>query len=297
MLDNGKIAARIYLPDPEAGYYRGPRFDWSGMVHKVELNGHTFFGEWKAAPDPKATDNVVGTAGEFGMNSPLGYDEAKPGGTFIKIGVGLLERINEDPYHFAKNYRVVTPLPWQVNKGDKWVEFSQALPPTNGWGYEYTKRIELSGDDPSMTIRYSLKNTGARPIVTDYYCHNFVVFDGRALDPGIQVKLPFQSEKPRDIKGIASIDGDRVTLVKPLPPGQSLWHEFRAFPPGKESNAFTLTNPETGQAVRIVGDTGPSKIVFYGIGKAVCVEPVIAIDLKPGEEKTWSDQYEFTKSH
>jgi len=43
-------------------------------------------------------DNVSGTAGEFGMGiadnvpPPLGFDEAKPGDCFVKIGVGVLRR-------------------------------------------------------------------------------------------------------------------------------------------------------------------------------------------------------------
>ena len=28
---NELIEARVYLPDPEKGYYRGTRFDWSGV--------------------------------------------------------------------------------------------------------------------------------------------------------------------------------------------------------------------------------------------------------------------------
>lgn len=47
LLRNEKIAVAVYVPHPETGYYRGPRFDWSGIVRRVSLGKHSFFGEWK----------------------------------------------------------------------------------------------------------------------------------------------------------------------------------------------------------------------------------------------------------
>ena len=31
ILTNGSLKARLYLPDSQKGYYRGTRFDWSGI--------------------------------------------------------------------------------------------------------------------------------------------------------------------------------------------------------------------------------------------------------------------------
>ena len=45
--------------------------------------------------------------------SPLGYDDAKVGGTFLKIGVGELEKPKEEKYSFANKYKVVKPLEWK----------------------------------------------------------------------------------------------------------------------------------------------------------------------------------------
>ena len=36
-ISNGRIRATILLPDAEKGYYRGTRFDWSGVISS--LNG------------------------------------------------------------------------------------------------------------------------------------------------------------------------------------------------------------------------------------------------------------------
>ena len=45
VIANKLLKATVYLPDAEKGFYRGTRFDWSGMVAQAEYKGHTFFGE------------------------------------------------------------------------------------------------------------------------------------------------------------------------------------------------------------------------------------------------------------
>ena len=41
---NGRIRAKIYLPDAQNGYYRGTRFDWSGVVYSLQYKGHNYYG-------------------------------------------------------------------------------------------------------------------------------------------------------------------------------------------------------------------------------------------------------------
>src|SRR5512136_184337 len=103
--------ATVYLPDPSAGYYRGPRFDWSGLMASLRMGGHEFFGEWRIGPhEPLGNDFVVGPAGEFGMGPgtgnppPLGYDETGPGGLFLKVGAGTRRKPEQRPYHFGGDY-------------------------------------------------------------------------------------------------------------------------------------------------------------------------------------------------
>src|SRR5580704_434991 len=91
ILANKHLKLTIELPDPVHGYYRGTRFDWSGLVQRAEFAGHTVFAPWKKPPhDPTDHDDVTGTAEEF--SEPLGYADAPAGGTFLKLGVGELEK-------------------------------------------------------------------------------------------------------------------------------------------------------------------------------------------------------------
>jgi hypothetical protein len=46
----------MYLPDPVNGFYKGARFDWSGIINKVELGNHTFYGQWFSKIAPTVRD-------------------------------------------------------------------------------------------------------------------------------------------------------------------------------------------------------------------------------------------------
>lgn len=106
-ISNGAITATVYLPDAATGFYRGTRFDWSGVIGRLEYRGHTFYSPWFTKTDPAVRDFVndgtditagpqtaiTGPAEEFSTSGQgLGYADAAPGGTFIKIGVGILRK-------------------------------------------------------------------------------------------------------------------------------------------------------------------------------------------------------------
>src|SRR3982750_4492644 len=50
-ISNGAITATVYLPDAEAGFYRGTRFDWAGVIGALEYRGHTFYAPWFTKTD------------------------------------------------------------------------------------------------------------------------------------------------------------------------------------------------------------------------------------------------------
>ena len=96
-ISNGLVTAKIYLPDAEDGFYRSTRFDWSGAIHSLTYEGHEFHGPWIDRIDPDIInwefqgDEIVsgpcsalaGPVDEF--VTPLGWDAAEPGGTFLLI--------------------------------------------------------------------------------------------------------------------------------------------------------------------------------------------------------------------
>lgn len=64
-ISNGMVNAVVYLPDAKSGYYRGSRFDWSGVVGCLAYRGHTFFGVWFPRYDPLLHDAITGPVEEF----------------------------------------------------------------------------------------------------------------------------------------------------------------------------------------------------------------------------------------
>ena len=106
-LDNGEIRVSIYLPDAVQGYYRGARFDWSGIIEHVDTAHHRFYAPLRVTHDPHGHDSVSGPAEEFGMFEPMGFDEAGPGESFVKIGVGLLRKGDESEYRFNADYEIL----------------------------------------------------------------------------------------------------------------------------------------------------------------------------------------------
>src|SRR3954454_19985962 len=126
-LSNGALRVKLYLPDAANGFYHATRFDWSGMIDTVEYGGHKFYGRWFQGIDPAVVDfeyrgadvivgpntAATGPAEEFNTdNKALGFNEAKPGGTFLKIGVGVLRRPDERDYDHFRLYDVVDPGKW-----------------------------------------------------------------------------------------------------------------------------------------------------------------------------------------
>ncbi len=113
VLANKTLKFTLYEADAKKGFYRGTRFDHAGVFGEAEFAGHKLFGPWKGSHDPTNHDDIVGPCDEFGIDSPLGYADAKVGETFLKIGVGELEKPKEAKYSFANKYKVMKPLEWK----------------------------------------------------------------------------------------------------------------------------------------------------------------------------------------
>ncbi len=76
-ISNGVMRASVYLPDSDRGYYRGGRFDWSGVISRLEYAGHNYFGVWFPNSEPTLHDAITGPVEEFRSDEgALGFAEA-----------------------------------------------------------------------------------------------------------------------------------------------------------------------------------------------------------------------------
>lgn len=290
-ISDGAVRVSMYLPDAARGFYRGPRFDWSGMISRVEYRGHSWFGPWKTAHNPEGVDDVVGPAEEFGMDGPLGYAEAAPGETFIKIGVGRLVRPADQEYFFARRYAIAVAGGWQVESRADSVVFRQSLADDRGWGYGYVKEVALLRDAPGFEIRHELRNTGTKPIDTDAYCHNFIIIDDRPAGPDYIVSFPFAPKVTTDrhLHGLVEISGRDIRLKGELA-GKTIWAPLDGYR-GADDNSVTVRNAAAGAGIAISGDLPPLRWVLYGSRLAICPEPFVALKVAPGATMRWRSRY------
>ena len=93
------------------GYYRGSRFDWSGVIPELTCNGHSYYGQWNPKYAPRIHDAIMGPVEDF---LPVGFDEAKPGESFLKIGIGILQRPDTSAYSIVPPYEILNGGNWKV---------------------------------------------------------------------------------------------------------------------------------------------------------------------------------------
>jgi hypothetical protein len=293
-ISNSIIHAKFFLPDPDRGYYRGTRFDWSGIIYSLQYNGHEYFGQWFARYDPKIHDAIMGPVEEYLTNDAgLGYEEAKAGGTFIRIGVGVVRKPEEKAYGRFETYEIVDPGKWNVKKGPDWIEFTHELKDTLGYAYLYTKKLQLAKNKPELVLEHTLKNTGQRVIETAQYNHNFFVIDQQPTGPDFVVKFPFDVRAKQELNGIAKAGGRRLEYLRELEKDQSMFTELEGFGASAKDYDFRIENRKVGAGVRITGDQPLVKLVYWCIRTTLCPEPYVQIKVEPGRESKWRIRYEF----
>ena len=290
VLDNGVVKLDLALPSATSGYYRGPRFDWSGVVVQATWQGHTAFGSLKPGAAPTRHDRGAGPMAEFGIDSVDGYDSTPVGGTFLKIGVGGLTRNSAGNYSFHGGQPVVAPAPITVTGGATWAEFTSSAT-VGAQAYAYIKRVELLTDKPGFALRHRLTNTGTAPFATDWYSHNMIAFDGGKVDGSYRLDLPFTPTVAAPLPTF-TLEGNRMHLTD-LISTNNLWTLVEGWPHSAAANQVTVVDETAKVGLRITTDRTPSKWVVYGEATGICPEIFIPVKLAPGETMSWSSEYQF----
>lgn len=305
-ISNGAIRAKLYLPEVKSGFYQGTRFDWSGVIFSLEYKGHNYYGPWFDRREQNVRDftyvgneivagpcsAVTGPADEF--QTPLGFDEAKAGDTFVKIGVGALKKTAGNYSAYAL-YEIVNPGKWTVRKRGDSIEFTQALTdPGSGYAYVYKKTVRLAKGKPVMTLEHRLKNTGKRAIKSTVYNHNFLTLDKRSPGPDFTIEVPYQiqSRRPPN-KDLAEIRGNRIVYLKTLENRDTVATPVLGFGETAKDHEIRIENAKAGAGMRIVGDRPLSNNALWSIRSVLAMEPFVALAIEPGAEFSWKTTYEY----
>ena len=293
-ISNGAVKAVLYLPDAKAGYYRGARFDWSGVVGCLAYKGHTYFGVWFPHYDPLFHDSITGPVEEFRSangDSALKYDEAKAGEPFIKIGVGVMRKIDDGPFKFAGAYPLIDGGKWTIHTGKSSVAFQQTLKSPLGIAYAYKKTVSLDKKEPVLILQHELKNTGTETIESLVYDHNFYVIDGAATGPDMVVRFPFVPIAAKDLGNGARVEGRQIVYDRELETGESSNSFLAGYSSDASSYDITVENRRTGVGVEQTGDQPVARMNFWSIRRTICPEAYVHIKIAPGETAHWTIRY------
>lgn len=295
----------VMLADAEKGFYRGTRFDWAGHIAQAKYRGHTFFGLWRTPHDPTNFEHGVGPTDEFGIQNPPGYEQAKPGEPFLKIGVGLLSRIDDKPYHFSARYPVLNAGRWSHATGSgELVSFQHELRSDADWGYRYSKLIRLLDDQPAFMIHRTLKNIEGNDIKTASYNHNFIRIDDGLIGPSYELELG--DELQADVPSPAKFDGRRLTFTDKVEKPLMIYFKGQPKRAAKElpenerrivrrtprpSFDITITNRRTGGRMVIEHQFDVSELRLWVTSTAICPEPFVKVELGPAKSMSWTTTY------
>ena len=276
---------RILLHHPEHGFYRGTRFDRSGIFEALEVGGTNLTDRWFERYDPFMHDAVCGPAEEW---DAAGFDRARPGDCFLKIGVGLLVRPDDKPYDRFRLYEVADPGVWDVRRTARSVTFRHRLP---GW-YAYEKRIVL-GPQASFRIRHTLKVR--RPYAGEVYNHNFFTLGRLAVGPSRELDFPFrpQGDWRAEYESVGFTDRG-IRFNRALHAGESVYSgNLHADGQAGMPYALALREGETGYGIRIFSHAPVSHTVFWSNHRIACLEPYTPVRLFAGEVFSWTIHYEI----
>ena len=305
-ISNGQVHAKVYLPEVNHGFYQGTRFDWSGVIYSLQYAGHDYYGPWFNKTRPAVHDfiyegpdivagacsAITGPVDEFG---PVGWDEAKPGGNFIKIGVGALKKPDDQKYDNYRLYEIADQGKRTLRKHSDSLEFIQQLSdPSSGYSYTYRKTISLSKDKPEMILEHSLRNTGSRAIQTTVYNHNFLTLDKQPPGAGNVITVPFQihtQEAPHS--ELAEVRGNQIRYLKTLKDQDVVAMPVEGFGGAAHDHQIRIENTSLGAGMTVQSDRPLHSLSLWSIRTVIAMEPFIAIDIAPGAEFTWKSTYEY----
>jgi hypothetical protein len=158
-LKSDRLSIEIAYPGT---VYSGSRFDWNGFITGIVLDGkHSFC--MPESLTPGQGSGGFGLCNEFGIDTPIGYDDAKPGEKFPKLGTGLLTRPDESDYFFFNKYEV-TPFAIKIENDNNTALFEVDPLDCNGYAVKMTKKISV--DDNKLSVDYHLENVGSKPVIT-----------------------------------------------------------------------------------------------------------------------------------
>ncbi|CQR54537.1 hypothetical protein [Paenibacillus riograndensis] len=287
-LSNGILQIDI----ADVGEYSGTRFDWTGFITGVTLleGGHTY-----CVPEslvPGHGSGGMGLCNEFGISRAIGYEEAAAGEWFPKLGVGLLQKVSDEPYDFFGNYPLI-PFKIEEERSAQSVTYTVQPMECRGYSIRLTKKITLLED--RLNISYLLENMGDKPLHTEEYIHNFVGINGASVGPDYELGIPagLRVEDPESFytADLLAVSGNSLTWKaepeRPFYCKLGIWNKM------DDGCFWELRHKPSGAGVRESGDFAAERMALWGEKHVISPEVFVNISILPRHSKHWSRSYQF----
>ncbi len=287
--------------------YRGTRFDWTSFITQVTLDanesappgrggpfsrGHTFCVEESFVPG-RGTGGI-GLCNEFGIETPIGYDDAQPGETFPKLGIGLLVRPDGAPYNFFRPYEVAQLFPTQIKASESQVTFTVEPLDCRGYAARVVKTVSVEAN--TLSIAYTVENVGEKPIVTREYCHNFMGINGAPMGPNYVLRVPYEIDlepMPEQAERmLEDLEIEESTLRVRKTPQHPFYCRLQGFS-RTDAPQWELVHTPSGLTTREYDDFAPVRVAVWGESHVISAEVFVDIDIRPSEVQHWTRRYEF----
>ena len=300
-LSNGILFLSVLLPGSEP---KTTRFDSACRVDSICLNGTHLFAQREQVLPLRRQTGGVGLSSEW--LCPWSED-AMPGGTFSKFGVGrLLQRPEGGPYDIWKPYDF-SPFPVEYTaRADsiRFLEHSDHAP----LSAEIERTLYLQ--DNRVILDTRIVNTGTLAIHTAEYAHNFLAIDALPIGPGYHLDLPFDASLEHsapwefsslDAQGrpsgpvpcMLSYQERAIEFTRPL----QACALFKAIPesaiPDLPEYTWTLSHKDSPCRISETVSFKPCQCVLWGVEHVLSVEMFAPVHLSPGQSLRYSRVWTF----
>jgi hypothetical protein len=263
------------------------RFDRAGFITEVTLDGvHRF-----CASEPNNLSHP--SSGGRGICNEFVFDISKEvavGEYFPKLGVGLLQKNEEAPYHLSKKYEV-KPFTVHVDASENQAVFTTEPAECHGYGVKQIKTVAVHNNELSVTVHVT--NTGQHPIEGGEYCHNFLTINGMAIGPDYSVE--FEDVKNLSLENVSGVMTCRDKTVTFTRYDREAAQAFVPMDSIIRRDAFrwTLRNPSGGAYIKAREEIDICRLVLWAADHMVSVESFHKLSLQPGASGQWTRRWVF----
>ncbi|HAI13565.1 MAG TPA: hypothetical protein DCM28_17800, partial [Phycisphaerales bacterium] len=273
-IQNNDVRAILPLPDTQKGFYRSIRFEWAGQIEQLSVGDTQLLASLHQDHSPTGLDYATGTAEEF--FEPIGFDEVSAGESFMKLGVGLLQKPMDHEYFFGAAYWPIRFFDWQTDVQSDKVTFTQHGESPTGHAYRYVKALQLTDSPKGLVIEHQLTNTGKKRIVTNHYNHNFIRINNTDIDKRYRVDFPYSPQTLNNVRSRMKLNKNQVT---PLGNG-TIFTPMTGFADVSDSH-LTVTHLPSDTKLHIRSDQPMIRFWFFASDRVICPEMFTHIDLPP----------------